>query len=152
MVKTDSETIYKVVMLLIKVPSEDLVRKVCVSEFKIPAESVDAIIEEANKKLWKAAEIHHNKELGTAITALRDLYSSNLKIKDYKTALLTRKELNRILGLYENEVEITEADEDEENEQLEEIRRHLEPLQLAPPGTPIVELVRLAVIRIAEMD
>ena len=151
MVKTDSETIYKVVMLLIKVPSDDLVRKICLSEFKIPVESVDAIIEEANKKLWKAAEIHHNRELGIAITALRDLYSSNLKIKDYKTALLTRKELNRILGLYENDVEITESD-DEENEQLEEIRRHLEPLQLAPPGTPIVELVRLAVIRIAEMD
>jgi hypothetical protein len=39
---------------------------------------------------------------------------------------------------------------EEESETLEEVRGHWEPLGLAPEGTPLPELARLAALKITE--
>ena len=66
-------------------------------------------------------------------------------------ALAVRKELNKLLGFYQAPPPTAE-EADKESETLAAIRAHLEPLELGPPETPVDELVRLAVIRITNID
>lgn len=147
------ETIYKIATLLIKIPDISIIHGLCEKELNIPAKSVKAAIAKARKQLTLAADFHRDEELGAAITSLRELYSGNLKIKDYKTALLTRKELNRLFGLYEqirSDPETNRTGSDD-SETLGQIHEHLKPLDLAPPGTPALELARLAVVEITRL-
>jgi hypothetical protein len=56
-----------------------------------------------------------------------------------------------LLGLATAEkIEVTENSVGVESGELEAIRKHLEPLELAPHGTPLPELARLAVLAITE--
>jgi hypothetical protein len=69
-----------------------------------------------------------------------------LTIQDTKTALAAQREINRLqdLGAAAHLAGQAGADAAE----LDEARRHLAPLALAPPDTPLPELCRLAVLRI----
>ena len=67
---------------------------------------------------------------------------------DDNIELAIRKELHRLLGFYQAPEPVEESEV--ESATLAAIREHLEPLGLAPAGTDIVELVRLAAIRITE--
>lgn len=148
MVKPD--TLYKIATLLIKVPNIEAVKAICVSELKLDPAAVEGIVQEARVLLTRAADFHRDEEFGAAVTALKDLYASNVKIKAYKDALPVRKELNRLLGLYGNidDLPAEQAGMSPEERELAEIRGHLEPLGLAPSGSPLVELARLAAIEI----
>ena len=80
------------------------------------------------------------------VRELRELYNEAVEPKD---RLAIRKELNKVLGHYNPQA--AEADADSaESETLDEIRSHLEPLGLAPCGTPLPELARLAALKITE--
>lgn len=79
------------------------------------------------------------------VRELRALYEAAVEPKD---RLAVRKELNKVLGHYDAPAE---ADADSaESETLDEIRSHLEPLGLAPEGTPLPELARLAALKLTE--
>ena len=80
-----------------------------------------------------------------AVAELWKLYNAAVEPKD---RLAIRKELNKVLGHYHAPAE-TDADT-AESETLAEIRSHLEPLGLAPEGTPLPELARLAALKITE--
>jgi len=84
-----------------------------------------------------------------AIAELRDLCDEAVDLKERKHRLGVRKELNKLYRLYEKMTEEAAADTGEP-ETLAEVRGHLEPLGLAPEGTPLPELARLAALRITE--
>ena len=73
------------------------------------------------------------------------LLTPDLPVRDQ---LAVMKEIIRLLE--KNPVPDDAADDDAESETLAEVRQHLEPLGLAPEGTPLPELARLAALRIVE--
>ena len=81
-----------------------------------------------------------------AIRELDSLYQQAQVDGDIKAALAVRKELHKLHGLYQAPDRTDEPDG--ESEALAVIRGHLEPLGLAPEGTPVEELARLAALRI----
>jgi hypothetical protein len=115
---------------------------------------LDTAIKEARIVLTRAADYNRDEEFGRAITALNELYSLNIKNKDYKSALSVRKEMNSMLSLkYVAESNATKSSEGTEliADEIDTIRQYLEPLGLAEPETPTVELARLAAIRITNL-
>ena len=79
------------------------------------------------------------------VRELRELYEAAVEPKD---RLAVRKELNKVLGHYDTPAE---ADADTaESKTIDEVRSHLEPLGLAPYGTPVTELARLAALKLTE--
>jgi hypothetical protein len=145
-----ADTVHTIASLLIKIPNSEVVKTVCQNDLHLPAEQIETAIKEARVLLTRAADYNRDEEFGKAITALNELYSLNLKNKDYKSALSVRKELNSMLSLkYVTETNtIKEASADDLSEDIEMIRQYLEPLGLAEPETPTVELARLAAIHI----
>jgi transcription initiation factor TFIIIB Brf1 subunit/transcription initiation factor TFIIB len=69
-----------------------------------------------------------------------------------KSLLSAMQERCRLLNLYEWAKRAEQENEAEQAElaELSEIRRHLAPLGLAPEGTPLAELARLAALKITE--
>ena len=84
-------------------------------------------------------------ERETAKQELARLYDPDLPVKDQLAVL---KEMIRLLE--KNPVPDDAADDDAESEMLTEVRQHLEPLGLAPEGTPLPELARLVALKITE--
>ncbi|MDR1922814.1 MAG: hypothetical protein LBQ66_00450 [Planctomycetaceae bacterium] len=144
----DNKTLEVVAGLMIKIPSIEIVKTVCLNELHIDATEVDEAIKGARTLLTRAADYNRDEEFGKAITSLNDLYASNIKIKDYKTALATRREISLMLGLKRKPDENMTRGENTAIEIENEIRTYLEPLQLAPQGTPVVELVRILASKI----
>ena len=58
--------------------------------------------------------------------------------------------MNKLYRLYDVLLALEESADDGESETLASIREHLEPLGLAPEGTELPELARLAALRILE--
>jgi hypothetical protein len=90
------------------------------------------------------------EEFEAAIRELRDLCDETVDLAERKHRLAVRKEMNRLYRLYEKLAAIESAADSGESETLAEIRSHLEPLGLAAEGTPLMELVRLAALKITE--
>ena len=114
--------------------------------------AADEMINRATGDLLEAANYCQGEELGRALARAHQLYAKSESIQDYKACLSIQKEINKLLDLYPrasspgNQVSGTGTTEAEA--ELDRIRRYLEPLQLAPAGTPPAELVRLAIERI----
>jgi len=89
-------------------------------------------------------------EFEKALAELRQLCDEDVDLAERKHRLGVRKELNKLHGLYTAWQRDTEAADNGESETLTEIRQHLEPLGLAPEGTPLPELARLAALKITE--
>ena len=88
-----------------------------------------------------------------ALQDLDRLMDSDLPESERKVRLSVLKERLRIEGVYDLAKQTTQdesADEREESEVLAQIRQHLEPLGLAPEGTALPELARLAALKITE--
>ena len=89
-------------------------------------------------------------EFEAAIQELRELCDETVDLAERKHRLNVRKEMNRVYGIGKM-ILAAEADADSgESETLDEIRAHLEPLGLAPEGTPLPELARLAALKLTE--
>ena len=75
-----------------------------------------------------------------------------LTAADRRSLLSALQERNRLLDLYTwaKQAEQENTAEQAELAELAEIRSHLEPLGLAPEGTPVTELARLAALKITE--
>ena len=90
-------------------------------------------------------------EFEAAIQELRNLCDEAVDLAERKHRLAVRKEMNRIYRIEKmRELAATESADSAESETLDEIRSHLEPLGLAPYGTPVAELARLAALKITE--
>jgi hypothetical protein len=94
-------------------------------------------------------------EIERALQELDELYTACKHNDDMKGAIAARKERSRMLNLnielLRNEYSAAaSAAEHTVNSELTEIRRHLEPLELASPGTPLAELARLAALKMTE--
>ena len=94
--------------------------------------------------------VNLTQEFEQAIAELRELCDESVDLAERKHRLGIRKELNKLHRLYEKLTAIEAADDAGESETLAEVRSHLEPLGLAPEGTPLPELARLAALKITE--
>lgn len=145
--------LYKIVMLLVKVHDESAVRQVCRENLKIPENEIDAAIGQARQKLLESARFHIKEEYARALLSLFDMLTSSMKIKDYKVALQIRKELNRLLGLYDKDENNRQDAITPEAEELAQIRKHLHPLNLSDDDdVPTLELVRLVAYKVMQHD
>jgi hypothetical protein len=87
-------------------------------------------------------------KVSAALQELKRLLESDLSVKDRLAAL---RECFRIENVYELAKQTgAESADPTDNEELAAIRSHLVPLALAPEGTPLPELARLAALRITE--
>jgi hypothetical protein len=87
-----------------------------------------------------------------ALQDLERLLEPDLPDSERKSRLVVLKERFRIENVFELAKQMADDGQqaDEESETLTEIRGHLEPLGLAPEGTPLPELARLAALKITE--
>ena len=91
-------------------------------------------------------------EFENALRELRQLCDEDVPLDERKHRLAVRKEMNRLHRLYDVllALDAEAADDGGESETLAAIREHLEPLGLAPEGTQLPELARLAALKITE--
>lgn len=99
------------------------------------------LIAKAKEHIALAAVSDTREEIGRARIQLENLYNVALQDEDVKTALAARKELSKILHLYE----LTNTSAlDEEMQTMTEtlVRQHLEGLDITDKGLPLEELAR----------
>jgi len=91
-------------------------------------------------------------EFQQAISELTQLCHDTDDLDERKFRLSVRKELNRVHRLYvfQTAAVAAAAADTGESSCLAAIREHLEPLGLAPEGTPLEELARLAALKITD--
>ena len=100
-----------------------------------------ALVKEAQKRIALAADHDLREELGRARIQLEELYTASLAAGDVKTALATRKELSKILHLYEGSA-ASALDTDLQTATEALVREHLEGLAITEKGLPLEELAR----------
>ena len=113
----------------------------------LPTQLADECIEQAKVRIKIAATYDKQEQLGLAINQLNQIYTNSVE-PDPKTALQARKELSKIMNLYEVSKTQHNDNQEDHSEELDVIRQHLEPLGLAREGYPITELARLAAAEI----
>lgn len=145
----DPTRLERIVLLLISgvstIDAESYIR----TEHNVSQAQAAAEVAEARRRIKLTAQYDRTEQTGKAIRTLEDLYSRAIKGNDIKTALATRKELNRLLRLYEPTPAVDEAGSDDADAEsavaeLDAIRAHLLPLKLAPDNYPLREVTRIA--------
>jgi len=123
-----------------------------VDKLGVDPRDVEAVLLEARRRITLAADYDRDEEIGTAKKCLEDLYNRSITANDLKTALASRRESNKLMDLYQSATPGPGNDHQEDaqtvRDELDQVRRHLEPLGLAPAGTAVAELARLAVARL----
>lgn len=107
----------------------------------------DAVVSDAVDRIALAADFKRRNELGLAIQQLRDVYANAMKIGKPLPAIMARKELNKLLALYDvdpMEIAGAAAHESSTAQALRLIEDHLRPLRLAEDDYPIYEIARIA--------
>lgn len=119
-------------------PAEAKARLIAEGKSKHTAAS---LVKEAQKRIALAADHDLKEELGRARIQLDELFDSALCSGDLKTALATRKELSKILHLYEGSA-ASALDTDLQTATEALVREHLEGLEITEKGLPLEELAR----------
>lgn len=111
-----------------------------------------AAIEDARDRIRAAADVDAEREIGEAVAGLREIVRAAVAGGDARTALAARKELNRLLDLPGEVARRKERAGEEEGatERLAAAASYLDPLGLAPEGTDVPELARLAAVALAK--
>jgi len=147
----DPEVADKVLLLLVSGLTERALRAACVDKLEIDARHVDAVITDARRRVTIAATVNRDAVIGEALTRLDDIYRRSIGIQDCKTALQAQREKDKLLGLYQATTLYGDREgSSDEGDDAATARAHLEPLGLAPEGTALSELARLAAARILE--
>ena len=137
----------RIVVLMTKVYDIGIIEEVCRKDLGIPENEIDTAITKARGELVKATEFHVKEEYGRALLALRELFTSSVKLKDNKTALAILKELIRLQGLFDKERKQQDTSENTGSVELERIREQLVPFRLTTnEDAPVSELIRLLLI------
>lgn len=89
------------------------------------------------------------EEIGRARIQLEELYAASLATGDLKTALASRKELSKILHLYET-TNTSALDEEMQTMTESLVREHLEGLGVTDVGLPLEELARGVALYVIE--
>jgi hypothetical protein len=90
-------------------------------------------------------------KIQAALRELVRLCDPEMPVNERKHQLNVLDKRFRIEGVYELSKILLPAETDRpEDAELEAIRQHLEPLGLAPEGTPLAELARLAALAITQ--
>jgi len=144
------ETRERVLLLMLSGLSPAAVADAMAEKLGIPAEQIDAELAEARRRITLAATFNRDEELGRAILRLNDCYKQALGQKDPKTALTAERERIKLLRL--DAMPIDTGGTGPGADELAAVRAQLEPLNLAPPDTNVVELCRLAVARIVALE
>lgn len=118
------------------------VRKKIISAPDMTPEKADAMMARAREKITLAAVSDMKEEVGRANIQLNDLYKLSLEIGDAKTALATRKEMSKLLRLYDAG-NLTVLDETLQSQTEALTREHLENLAITETGLPLDELARV---------
>ncbi len=122
-------------------------------EHGVSAKEANEIVAEASNKICLAAEWSRDEQAGLMMLRLNELYSAAWSSGQLKEALYAQKELNRVLGLHKSTGATEGAQGGAEAQgELDAVRGYLEPLGLAPEGTEVSELARLAVSKLARPD
>jgi len=109
-----------VYMMIIKGASSAEIVQHAAQTWEIEARQAREYIRRANNELSRQAKIKRDVELGKALERMTSLYSSSLKLQDYRTCLSVQKEINTLLGLYApTKVQV----DDWRSEAIEYIRR-----------------------------
>ncbi len=148
-VTKNEELLHKVLVLLITTRNLAKIKSACQEKLKLTAEQTQTAIAEASGKIAAAAVWNRDIESGKALLRLDDLYEKALAVQDTKTALAAERDRTKLLGLHKPQA--TERAESRDSDLETIIREHLEPLELAPPGTAVEELLRLAVLQIVKL-
>lgn len=119
-----------------------------VANFGLTPRKTRSLIARARERIILAAQGSREEEIGSAVRRCKYIIRKAAK-DDPRTALAAQRELSKLLNLY---TRYEAGGSDESAETVSACRRHLEPLNLALPSTPIEELCRLAVARIVALE
>jgi hypothetical protein len=145
-------TVDQVVLWLVAGLTGSKLRDACAERLGVGAEEVADLITVARRRLTVAAETDHDEEVGKAVTRLNDIYASAMLKKKFREALDAQRELNRLLGLYD-EGERDGAGDDDLRDQVARAVAHLDRLGLTrKKSVDIVELCRLAESKILSLE
>ncbi|HOM17357.1 MAG TPA: hypothetical protein PK777_08125 [Thermoguttaceae bacterium] len=147
---SEQEFLDRAVLLLVSGQPPESVRTILQEKMGLKAAQATAVVQKAEKKIFLAARYDRQKELGTAIARLHDLYRRATAIQDTKTALQVQRELNKLLDLYEQPASWVEGAD--ANAEEEAARRYLVKLGLGDSRTGLPELCRRAAARILELE
>lgn len=109
--------------------------------------TAEEVAQHAADRIALAADFERRHEFGLAIQQLRDVYATAMKAGKTTPAIHARRELNKLIALYNidpSELEGGSARENAALEALTLIEEHLRPLELAPDDYPIYEVARIA--------
>ena len=139
----------KVLLLMVSGLSPAELTAACIGKLEVAPEETAAVIAQARRKLTLAADYNRDEQIGTAVTRLNDIYARAIRAQDIKTGLVAQKELNKLLDLYrmtqEHAGDIADGDDGTPQQiELDAIRGHLLPLNLAEASYPLREHARIA--------
>lgn len=112
----------------------------------LPLDLANRYVSEARRKLTLAAKYHRDREIGTAITRLNQIYSLAIDALDFSAALQAQKELDRLLALQQPAPQEEVKDVTQETPESRAIREHLIPLELTDADAALGEHVRIAAL------
>jgi hypothetical protein len=149
----DEPIIERVVVLLVTLRSRADVLRQCTEhkDLMLAPDVAELAIAEALRRINLAAQMDFDRELGAAKTRLAELYQKVSKVQDFKTALSTVKELNKLLGLYpgkraaDDPAATDQADDSDALAELAAAREHLAPLVDAGDDESLDEIARRVV-------
>ena len=152
--KNKEDLIDKIVLLMVSGLNESQLMKACRNNLELSEDQAKELMEDAEKKILKIGDIDKKKEVGVALKRLSDIYTRSIVKGDVKTALQVQREIDKLGGLYIEEGEEPDNDQNIDNinalEELERIASHLLPLELADKDYPLREHARIAAERIRE--
>lgn len=139
----------KIVLLMVSGMSRADLENACVMKLGIEPQEVAAAIDDARRRLTRAADYNRDEQLGTAITRMNDLYARAVRTGDIKTALTAQREINKLMDLYREATGTRDEDDEAADREgaeaeLAAIKRHLLPLGLAAESYPLREHARIA--------
>ncbi len=140
------EILHKVLVLLITTQNHGKIKSACQEKLGLTSRQTTKAIAEASGKIAAAAVWNRDIEAGKALLRHEDIYERALAVQDTKAALAAEIARQKLLGLHKPQAAEPAESRDSELETI--IRAHLEPLELAPPGTAMEELLRLASVTI----
>lgn len=130
----------KIIALMIRGVADDRLLRVC------EAEGVSsATIAEARARLVASLNYSRDEARALALQRMQAAYEKAVKDKDTRAMISALKEVHRLQGIFE--VAPGGSDErgaSESDAELQAVREHLLPLQLAPDDMPISEHARIA--------
>lgn len=140
-----------VIVSLVSGLRTDEVLALLLNNYNVTQKEAEKLIEQAKEKIVLASNGSQREQLGLALRQLEYLYKKATEKQNYKLALDTRKELNRLMSLYDS-ADLSIVSESVQTATEQRVREYLEPLAVglgyADENLPLEELARLTSVYI----